>query len=151
LKSDPGAGDSRGGSKGFYGSAVSCAEAAEVFEFIEAAFDTVALLVEFAVVAAWLFPVPSGRDDGDRAQALDLGDDLGRVIPLVGDHRFGALPFEQPDSFGVLGGLSGGDAEGDRQPIFIGQQVDFGAQSTSGTPQSRVFGAPFLRPVAACW
>jgi hypothetical protein len=122
-----------------------------VLEAVEAAFDTVALLVEFAVIAARLFPVASGRDDRDRAQALDLGDDLGRVIPLVGDDGFGALSFEQPDRLGILRGLSGGDAEGDWKPIFIRQQVDLGAQSTSGTPQSRVCGAPFLRPAAACW
>jgi hypothetical protein len=28
--------------------------------------------------------------------------------------------------------------------------MDLSAQSTSGTPQSLVFAAPFLRPVAAC-
>jgi hypothetical protein len=44
---------------------------------MEAAFDAVALFVEFPVVAARLFPVASGRDHGDCTQALDLGDDLG--------------------------------------------------------------------------
>jgi hypothetical protein len=122
-----------------------------VFEAVEAAFDAVALLVEFTVVGPGLFSVASGRDDCDRAQALYLCDDLGGVIALVGDDRFGRLTFEQPDRLGILGGLACSDAEGDGQAILIGQQMDLGAQSTSGTPQSRVFGAPFLRPAAACW
>jgi hypothetical protein len=39
--------------------------------------------------------------------------------------------------------------EAQRQAQFVGQQVDLGRQTTSGTPQSLVC-APFLRPVAAC-
>ncbi len=35
------------------------------------------------------------------------------------------------------------------RPRGIGQQVVFGSQSSSGTPQSLVLGPPF--PVAACW
>ncbi len=77
--------------------------------------------------------------------------DLGRVIALVCDDGFGLAAFQQQDRLGVLGGLPGRDAEGDRQPGFVHQQVDLGAQTSSGTPQSRVFGAPFLRPAAACW
>ena len=118
---------------------------------MEAAFDTVALLIELAVVAARLFPVASWRDDGDRAQTLNLGDDLGRVVALVGDDDFRLLALEQSDGLGVLCGLASGDAERDRQTVLIGQQVDLGAQTSSGTPQSRVFGAPFFRPAAACW
>ena len=94
---------------------------AAAFEAVEAAFDAVALLVEFAVVATRLLPVPSGWDNSDRAQALDFGDDLGRVVALVGNHRCGVLAFEQPDGFCVLRGLSGGDAERDRKPVFIRQ------------------------------
>ncbi len=122
-----------------------------MLEAVEAAFDAVALLVEFAVVGSGLFPVPSGREDSHGSEAFDLGDDLGRVVALVRDDRFSLLALEQSDGLGVLRGLFGGDAEGDRQSIFIGQQMDLGAQTSSGTPQSRVFGAPFLRPAAACW
>src|SRR5579875_3771459 len=51
---------------------------------------------------------------------------------------------------GELTGLSTGQPESDRLAQAVCQQVNLGAQSTSGTPQSLVF-APFLRPVAACW
>jgi hypothetical protein len=49
------------------------------------------------------------------------------------------LAFEQADRLGVFGSLSRRDAEGYRQASFVGQQMDLGAQSTSGTPQSLVF------------
>lgn len=122
-----------------------------MLERVEAALDPIALFVEFAIVGSGLFPVPPRRDDGYRVQALDLGHDLGRVVALVCDDGFGLAAFQQQDRLGVLGGLPGRDAEGDRQPGFVRQQVDLGAQTSSGTPQSQVFGAPFLRPAAACW
>ena len=122
-----------------------------MLEAVEAAFDAVALFIELAVIAARQFPVPSGRDDGHGSEAFDLADDLRGVIALIGDDSFGPLALQQPDRLGILGGLAGSDAEGDRQAIFVGQQMDFGAQTSSGTPQSRVFGDPFLRPAAACW
>ena len=122
-----------------------------MFEAVEAAFDAVAFFVEFAVVAALFLPVPARRDDGHCAKSFDPGYDLGRVVTFVCDDGFGASALEQQDRLGILGSLARRDAEGDRQPGLVGQQVDLGAQSTSGTPQSRVFGAPFLRPAAACW
>jgi hypothetical protein len=65
--------------------------------------------------------VPSWRDDCRRTQGLDGGDDLGRVVALIGDDRLGMLTFQQEDRLGVFGGLSGHNAEGYRQPGFIGQ------------------------------
>ena len=122
-----------------------------MLERVEAAFDAITLFVELSVVASGLFPVPARRDDGHGTQALDLAHDLGRVVALVGDDGVGTLALEQQDSLLILGRLPGRDAEGDRQAVFVRQQMDFGAQTSSGTPQSRVFGAPFLRPAAACW
>lgn len=117
---------------------------------VEAAFDEVSLFVQGAVVAARLLPVSSWRDDGGRTQSLDGVYDFSRVVSLVGDDRFGLPVLQQADRLGVFGSLSSRNAEGYRQPGFVGQQVNLGAQSTSGTPQSLVFAAPFLRPVAAC-
>jgi hypothetical protein len=131
-------------------SAVSGAESTELFEAVKAAFDEVSLFIQGAVIAAGLFPVPPRWNHRDRAQRFNRGDNLGRIIPFIGDHGFGSLPLQQADCLGVFGSLSGRDAEGYRQAGFVSQQMDLGAQSTSGTPQSLVFGAPFLRPVAAC-
>ena len=61
-----------------------------------------------------------------------------------------ASAFQQANRLSIFSSLTGRDAEVNRQAIFIGQQRNLGAESTSGTPQSRVFGAPFLRPEAAC-
>jgi hypothetical protein len=101
-------------------------------------------------VDAGLFPVPPRRDHGKRTQRLDRGDDLGRVASLVCDHGFGLLAFQQADCLGIFGNLSGRDAEGYRQAIFVSQQMDLGAQSTSGNAPEPCLRSPFLRPVAAC-
>jgi hypothetical protein len=60
------------------------------------------------------------------------------------------LTGQQLRSRSILASLARRDAELQWQPVFVGQQMDLRAQSTSGTPQSLVFFAPFLRPVAAC-
>jgi hypothetical protein len=72
------------------------------------------------------------------------------VISLVGENGFGLPLTQQVKGFGIIAGLSGRKSEADRQATFVGEQVDFSRQSASGTPQSLVLGAPFLRPVAAC-
>ena len=121
-----------------------------MLECVEAAFDAVALFIQCAVVASGLFPMPPWRNHGYRAQTVDFGDDLGRVIALVRDHGFGLPAVKQLDGFGILAGLAGGDAECDRQAILVRQQMNLNAQTSSGTPQSRVLRVPFLRPAAAC-
>ena len=151
LESEPCACECGTGSEGFDVSAVASAEAAELFEPIEAAFDEVSLFIQGSVIASGLLPMPPRRDHGDRAQRLNRGDDLGRIVALVCDYSLGSLSFEQADCLSVFSGLSSRNAEGYWQAGFVGQKVDLGAQSTSGTPQSLIFGAPFLRPVAACW
>jgi|HubBroStandDraft_3_1064219.scaffolds.fasta_scaffold776633_2 hypothetical protein len=71
-------------------------------------------------------------------------------MAAISHDDLGLAAREQGQSFGELRRLSGGETEGDRLAQAIGKQMNFGAQSSSGTPQSLVF-APFLRPVAACW
>jgi hypothetical protein len=71
--------------------------------------------------------VPPWRDHGNRTQRFDGGDDLGRIIPLVCDHSFGSLAFQQADCLGVFGSLSGRDPEGYRQASLVSQQMDLGA------------------------
>ena len=81
---------------------------------------------------------------------MGLRHDRVGVVAPVGEDGFGLLALQQFRGGSVLASLSCGDAELERQAVLIGQQVDLRAQTSSGTPQSRVFGAPFLRPVAAC-
>jgi hypothetical protein len=45
--------------------------------------------------------------------------------------------------------LASRDPKAQRPSERIGQHMDLGRQSTSGTPQRLILGPPF--PVAACW
>jgi hypothetical protein len=60
-----------------------------------------------------------------------------------------AEAFDQPFGLRHVVGLSGGDDHANRPAATVARQMDFGAQSSSGTPQSLCAGPPF--PVAACW
>ena len=91
------------------------------------------------------------RDDDLSAHRFDVGDDGAGVIAAVGDNRLRRAACEQRQGLRLFGGLSRGQAKGQRLAETVGEQVDLGAQSASASPQSLVFGAPFLRPAAACW
>ena len=78
-----------------------------------------------------------------------MGHDGVRVVALVGDDRFSLTLSESVDGLSAVVHLSAGDAKVDRLAVLVGEQVNFGRQTSSGTPQSLVC-APFLRPVAAC-
>ena len=130
--------------------AVSCGESSEVLESVEASFDAVAKFVEGWIMRSLDFAADFGRDHGHGPHGLDRSDDRGGIIAAIGHDDLRLTACQQGQRFGELGGLTGGEAEGDRLSQAVGQQMNLGAQSTSGTPQSLVF-APFLRPVAACW
>jgi hypothetical protein len=130
--------------------AVACGEPAEVFESVEASLDAVAELVERSVVWSLHLAADPGRDNRFSADGLDGGDDGVGVVAAVGHDDLGLATGQQRQRFGELAGLAAGESERDRFAEAVGEQVNLGAQSTSGTPQSLVF-APFLRPVAACW
>ena len=129
--------------------AVSGGESSELLEAIEAAFDAIAEFIERPIMLALLFSADSGRDDRNSAEALDGLHDLVGVVAAVGQDELSVAACQQRQCFGILCRLTGSEAEGHRLSQTVGQQMDLGAQSTSGTPQSLVF-APFLRPVAAC-
>ena len=128
---------------------VSGGESAEVFEFGEASFDSIAQFVQCFVVLTFLFAIALGRDDSGRPHGLDVGEDGLAVVALICQYRLGLSLSEQFDGLGAIMHLSWGHEEVHRQAKLIGKQVDLGRQTSSGTPQSLVL-APFLRPVAAC-
>ncbi len=84
------------------------------------------------------------------SDALNGGDDSVGVVAAVRHHDLSLATGQQRQRLSELAGLTAGEPEANRLAQAVGQQVNLGAQSTSGTPQSLVF-APFLRPVAACW
>jgi hypothetical protein len=54
-----------------------------VFEFAEAAFDAVALFIEFPIIFARLFAVAPGWDDGLCSVGFNMGDDGVGVVTLT--------------------------------------------------------------------
>jgi len=129
---------------------VSCGEPSKALELIEAAFDTIALFVEIIVVLALQLAVSSGRDHGLGSHGFNVLYDGVRVVSLIGKHGLGLVLAQQRDGLGAVIYLAAGDKKVQGQAQFIGEQMDLGRQTSSGTPQSLVR-APFLRPVAACW
>ena len=96
------------------------------------------------------FPVDLGWDHGFGTDALDGLEDGVRVVTSVCHDDLSLPAGQQGHSLGELPGLAAREPEGNWLAQAVGEQMDLGAQSASGTPQSLVF-APFLRPVAACW
>ena len=129
---------------------LACGESAEVFESGEAAFDAIALSIEFFIVSSLLFSVGLGGHDGDRSHGFDMVEDSLAVIAFVGKHPLCLTLAKQFDGLGAVVDLAPGHEEVNRQAQFIGEQMDLRRQTSSGAPQSLVR-APFLRPVAACW
>lgn len=129
-------------------SVVSCGDAAEVFEFVEASFDAIARFVDLEVVGDLVFSGRVAGDDGGGAGAFDEGAEVVAVVSLVGEHVSRPEAVQQGRRLGHVAGLTGGEQDAQRPALGIGGQVDFSGQSASGTPQSLVPAPPF--PVAAC-
>ena len=66
-----------------------------MFEFVEASLDAVALLVQFAIVAALVLAVAFWRDHCFCAECFRLRDQNIGVVAAVGEDGFGLLSLEQ--------------------------------------------------------
>jgi hypothetical protein len=64
-------------------------------------------------------------------------------IGFVGEHGLPWLSVEQSGGLGRVASLAGGDDRAQRPAQGIGEHVDLGRQSTSGTPQRLILGPPF--------
>lgn len=107
------------------------------------------MFVELLVVLALDLAVAFGRDHRLGSHGFNVFHNGVRVVAFVGQHGLGLVLAQQSDGLRAVVDLSAGDEEVDRQTILVGEQMDLGRQTSSGTPQSLVR-APFLRPVAAC-
>ena len=132
-----------------FGLLITGSQTAELLQPAETALDSIALFVELLIVPALFLPATPGGDDRFGLHRFDMGQDGFRVVAPVSDNRIRLALSEQLHGLGAVVDLPGGDAEVDRLSMLIRQQVNFGRQTSSGTPQSLVC-APFLRPVAAC-
>ena len=77
-----------------------------------------------------------------------LYDGVG-IVAFVGQYGLCLVLTQQRDGLCAVIHLAAGDKKVQGQAQFIGEQMNLGRQTSSGTPQSLVR-APFLRPVAAC-
>lgn len=128
---------------------VSSCDTSEMLEFVEAALDAVARLVDGEVVGDQRL---AGGIAGYDRRCAGGGDEVAQgvaVVGLVGEDMLRFETFEQGRCLWCITGLAGCQNDAKRPSQGICGKMDLGGQSTSGAPQSLVLGPPF--PVAACW
>ncbi len=121
-----------------------------MFELAEEALDEVALAVERLAEAGLPAPVGLGRDVGRCALLLDQCTDTVGVIGLVGEND-GARTEAVEQAIGDLAvvRLPGGQAEPDREPLGVDDDVDLGGEAAARATETRIRTPLFA--VAACW
>ena len=88
-------------------SVVSCGDAAEVLELIEASFDAVSRLVDFEVVGNQALSGWVAGDDGGGASIRDETSEVIAVIGFVGEDMIWLEAIEQRRRLRHVTGLSG--------------------------------------------
>ena len=125
-----------------------CCETAEVLELVQASFDAVSSLVQDCVVRDGDFAQTTGGDAGDHAGA---GDDLAQlvaVVGFVGDDGTAIDTIEKRRSGDDVMSLPACEDEAQRSPEAVGEHMNLGGQSSSGTPQSLILAPLFRSPPA---
>src|SRR5215471_13553307 len=128
---------------------VACSDVAEMLEFVEEALDPITQPIGNFVVRDDDFAGLDGWDDGFGA---GVGDQVAQPIAVVGfvcDHAISSEIGQQLRRGGDVVCLTTRQDETQGATERIGDGMDLGGQSSSGTPQSLVAVPPF--PVAACW
>lgn len=152
ISSDPysNGGESEGSEEVSCEFVVASGDGAEVFEFVEEAFDEVALAIELRPDRVLDLPGLQGGDVRRRAVLGDQPADRRRVIAPVGDGVAGRFETgEQRRDAALVRGLAGAQHDPERQTALIDHGVDLGAQPAAGTADG-VIRPPFFPP-AACW
>ena len=128
---------------------VACGDVAKMLEFIEEALDPIAQPVGDGVMWNDDFARRFGRDDGFSA---GFGDEVAQrvaIVGFVGNDAASAEVGQQLRCGGDVMCLAAGHNEAQGPTERVGDDMNFGGQSSSGTPQSLIAVPPF--PVAACW
>lgn len=121
---------------------------ASVFEFVEEAFDEIALPIQDLAVAARPSPASSGWDAGsDMALAQELTEPVG-VVGFVSDEAtIGWNHIEQSAGGAKIVRLAGGQGQAHRQAAAVDHGIDLGRQPAARAPNRLI--AVFLG-AAAC-
>jgi hypothetical protein len=127
---------------------VAGGDPSEVFEFVEEAFDEVALAVEAGINGAANLDVALRRDVGAGAVGLDEQDQALGMVAAVGDDGRGETdPLDQFGQGGFVGGLPRRQQQSARQAVLVDDGVDLGGQSATRATDG-VIRAPFFPPPA---
>src|SRR5271169_765349 len=128
---------------------VSGGDVSEVFEFVEEALDAIAQSVGDFVMRDLDRAVAFGGDDGLGLGSRDQLAQVVGIVRLVCDDAGRVAVGEKLGGSGAVVRLASGEDEAQRSALGVGEGMDFGGQSSSGTPHSLILGPPF--PPAACW
>lgn len=121
-----------------------------MFEFVEEAFDEVALAIELGIDRTLDAAVALGRDMGAGTVFGDKFENGAGIVAAVGDDvACQRQALDQARKGGFIGGLARREDEADGQAAATDHGVDLGAQSSTRTTDG-VIRAPFFPP-AACW
>jgi hypothetical protein len=129
-------------------SIVAVCPPAEMLELVEESLNTVSEFIRLDIVRDLDFSVPFGGNNDLGICLLDHFAEFVGVVSFVCDDTIGGLSIQQVSGGCDIMGLCAGQDKAQRPAFCIGESVDFGGQSSSGTPQSLVFVPPF--PFAAC-
>jgi len=129
---------------------IAGSNAPEVLELVEEALDQITLAIKCLAEAWFPFAIGFCRDVGNSALGLDQVADAIGIIGFVSKNDGARIEtIEQAISGGAIMGLSGGQAEPDREPLRINDGVDLGGEPTSGVTETMISIPLFA--VAACW
>ena len=132
---------------------IAGSDSAELLDFIEQAFDFVALLVAFLIVDDDLQAVRLGRNDRGDAFGVELGADGIAIIGLVHSRLLDAVAridgIDKRFADRRVARLPGRDPDIHRIGFRSAQGVDFRGQSAAGATEGLI--AFFLAAPAACW
>ena len=132
------------------GFVVTRGDASEVLEFIEEAFDEIALAVEGRIDRTLNLSVALGGNVRLAAALVHQIDDGPGVITAIGNESASwGQAVEQRGDGSLVGCLAGGEHDPQRQTVLVHDSIDLGTQSSTRTADG-VIRAPFLPP-AACW
>jgi len=122
-----------------------------MLEFVEEAFDEIALSVETFVEGRQVDAVGHEPDVGaGTAHSEALAQGIGVVTAIAQEHIATAERAQHVVSTASVMGLAFGEFEKDRQATGIDEGVDFGRQPTARATHA-TGSRRFFWPLAACW
>ena len=127
---------------------VAGGEASEMLEAIETPLDAVAMLVDDRIVRDDDLAGTVRGDDRLGVHGLDRRPQGIAVIGFIAEYGLARLSIEKSGSLRDVANLARRHDEAQGTTERIGQHMDLGRQSASGTPQRLILGPPF--PLAAC-